>query len=267
MTLLALLRTVAYAWRQDALAANAQAVLTLGKELHGRLATMGRTSPGWAAPSTPPPARTTRRSSSLETRVLVSARRFADLHVVDGDLPTPAPVEPAAVRGQRARAGGVGRRADRRVRRPRRPRRARAARRARADPDAATAGRSRRVAPTRRRARTLRSRRARRTRLTPAWSTLRRVRRAGRPATAAVAARAPGPARGLEVGAQLARQGEHQVLGRGADLLDVAEAVLGEQREHVSHQDLRHRGARRHADRGRRRRARPGRSRTARSTR
>ena len=40
-TALALLRTVAYAWKQDALAANAQAVLSLGKELHGRLATMG----------------------------------------------------------------------------------------------------------------------------------------------------------------------------------------------------------------------------------
>ena len=40
-TLLALLRTVAYAWKQDALAANAQAVLSLGKELYGRLATMG----------------------------------------------------------------------------------------------------------------------------------------------------------------------------------------------------------------------------------
>jgi len=32
--------------------------------------------------------------SSLETRVLVSARRFATLDVVDGDLPTPAPVNP-----------------------------------------------------------------------------------------------------------------------------------------------------------------------------
>src|SRR5690606_3002229 len=40
-TLLALLRTVAYSWRQEALAANAQQVLTLGKEIHARLATMG----------------------------------------------------------------------------------------------------------------------------------------------------------------------------------------------------------------------------------
>ena len=34
----------------------------------------------------------------------------------------------------------------------------------------------------------------------------------------------------LEVGAQLTRQREHEVLGRGAHLLDVTEAVLGQQR-------------------------------------
>ena len=33
-TLIALLRTVAYTWRQDALADNAQAVLAAGRELH-----------------------------------------------------------------------------------------------------------------------------------------------------------------------------------------------------------------------------------------
>src|SRR5690606_9928818 len=36
-TLLALLRTVAYSWRQQALADNAQRVLKVGKELHSRL--------------------------------------------------------------------------------------------------------------------------------------------------------------------------------------------------------------------------------------
>jgi DNA recombination protein RmuC len=94
MTLLALLRTVAYAWRQDALASNAQAVLTLGKELHGRLATMGLhlTKLGRAIDAAAGAYNQT--VSSLETRVLVSARRFADLNVVDGDLPTPPPANP-----------------------------------------------------------------------------------------------------------------------------------------------------------------------------
>ncbi|HEY5050581.1 MAG TPA: DNA recombination protein RmuC, partial [Acidothermaceae bacterium] len=41
-TLIALLRTVGYTWRQEALAANAHDVLTLGRELYARLSTMGR---------------------------------------------------------------------------------------------------------------------------------------------------------------------------------------------------------------------------------
>ena len=93
-TLLALLRTVAYAWRQDALAANAQQVLSLGKELHARIATLGthlaklgRTLDGAAAAYN-------QTVSSLETRVLVSARRFHDLDVTDADLPTPPPANP-----------------------------------------------------------------------------------------------------------------------------------------------------------------------------
>ncbi|MEN1975622.1 DNA recombination protein RmuC [Cellulomonas sp. P4] len=93
MTLLALLRTVAYAWRQDALAGNAQAVLDLGKELHGRIATLGGhlSKVGRAIDG----AATAYNQSiaSLESRVLVSARRLADLRVVDTDLPTPQPVE------------------------------------------------------------------------------------------------------------------------------------------------------------------------------
>ena len=40
-TLVALLRTVAYTWRQEALAANAAEVHQLGRELYQRLSTMG----------------------------------------------------------------------------------------------------------------------------------------------------------------------------------------------------------------------------------
>ncbi|HWJ84276.1 MAG TPA: DNA recombination protein RmuC [Cellulomonas sp.] len=94
VTLLALLRTIAYAWRQDALAANAQAVLTLGKELHGRLATMGGHLARLGRAIDGAADAYNKTVSSLETRVLVSARRFAELGVVDGDLPAPAPADP-----------------------------------------------------------------------------------------------------------------------------------------------------------------------------
>ena len=93
-TLLALLRTVAYAWKQDALAANAQAVLSLGKELHGRLATMGGhlSRLGHALENAATAYNQT--VGSLETRVLVSARRFAALGVVEGELDKLPPVDP-----------------------------------------------------------------------------------------------------------------------------------------------------------------------------
>jgi DNA recombination protein RmuC len=92
MTLVALLRTIAYAWRQEALAENAQRVLTLGRELHGRLATLG-THLGRLGRQIQGAADAYNGAvASLESRVLVSARRFADLEVVDGELPSPAPV-------------------------------------------------------------------------------------------------------------------------------------------------------------------------------
>lgn len=93
MTLLALLRTVAYAWKQDALADNAQAVLDLGKELHGRIATFGGHL-GKVGRSLDAAATAYNQAvASLESRVLVSARRFSDLRVVDQGLDTPPSVD------------------------------------------------------------------------------------------------------------------------------------------------------------------------------
>lgn len=92
-TLLALLRTVAYSWRQEALAENAQQVLDLGKELHGRLATLGGhlTKLGRALGTATVTYNET--IGSLERRVLVSARRLVDLGVVDAPLDGPAPLD------------------------------------------------------------------------------------------------------------------------------------------------------------------------------
>jgi len=93
MTLVALLRTVAYTWRQEALARNAQQVLTLGRELHGRLATLGG-HVGRLGRQLDGAVRAYNDSvSSLESRVLVSARRMADLKVTDDSLEAPTPVD------------------------------------------------------------------------------------------------------------------------------------------------------------------------------
>jgi DNA recombination protein RmuC len=95
-TLMALLRTIAYTWRQDALAQNAADVHALGRELHSRLATMGGhlTKVGSSLNT----AVTAYNSAvgSLEGRVLVTARRFADLQVTTAELTAPRQVETVA---------------------------------------------------------------------------------------------------------------------------------------------------------------------------
>ena len=92
-TLVALLRTVAYAWRQEALARNAAEIHALGRELHARLSTLGGHL-GKLGRSLDGSVRAYNDAvSSLESRVLVSARRFADLAVTSDDLETPEQVE------------------------------------------------------------------------------------------------------------------------------------------------------------------------------
>lgn len=84
-TLVAMLRTVAHAWREDALARDAQQVLVLGKELHDRLATMAGHL-GKVGKSLDQASRAYNSAiASLESRVLVSARRFGELqHLTNG---------------------------------------------------------------------------------------------------------------------------------------------------------------------------------------
>ena len=94
-TLIALLRTVAYTWRQEALASNAARVHELGRELHSRLATMGGHVAKLGKQLGGAVDAYNRTVSSLESRVLVTARRFGELGVGTELLDTPEQVERA----------------------------------------------------------------------------------------------------------------------------------------------------------------------------
>lgn len=86
-TLVAMLRTVAHAWKEDALAKNAQVVLNTGKELYDRLVTMGGhlSRVGKALDSATRSYNAT--VASMESRVLVSARKFGEMQQISQDLP------------------------------------------------------------------------------------------------------------------------------------------------------------------------------------
>src|SRR6201994_3764611 len=95
-TLVTMLRTAQYAWQQEALSQNARAVFDLGRELHGRIAGLGRNVDQLGRSLTRTVQAYNQTVGSLESRVLVSARRLSQLGVVDGELTAPAPVEEVA---------------------------------------------------------------------------------------------------------------------------------------------------------------------------
>src|SRR6202041_1417889 len=74
-TLVSMLRTVQYAWQQDALSHNARAVFELGRELHSRIAGLGRNVDQLGRSLTRTVQAYNQTVGSLESRVLVSARR------------------------------------------------------------------------------------------------------------------------------------------------------------------------------------------------
>jgi DNA recombination protein RmuC len=101
-TLIALLRTVAYTWRTDALTENAQAVLAAGREMHQRLGVLGGHLAKVGSSLESSVRAYNQAIGSLESRVLVTSRRFHDLKVVDEAVPAPdiidlAPRVPQAV--------------------------------------------------------------------------------------------------------------------------------------------------------------------------
>jgi DNA recombination protein RmuC len=92
-TLIALLRTVAHTWRQESLSRDAAAIHALGRELHGRLVTVGThldklgNQLGRAVDSF------NATVSSMESRVLVTARKLSDLQVSGVEVPEPNQID------------------------------------------------------------------------------------------------------------------------------------------------------------------------------
>jgi DNA recombination protein RmuC len=92
-TLIALLRTVAHTWRQESLSRDAAAIHALGRELHGRLVTVGGHLDKLGAQLGRAVDSFNSTVSSMESRVLVTARKLSDLQVSGVAVPAPAQID------------------------------------------------------------------------------------------------------------------------------------------------------------------------------
>jgi DNA recombination protein RmuC len=93
-TLIALLRTVAYGWRQEQVAESAREISELGRELHTRLSTMSDHFAKLGRSLDTAVKSYNDTMGSLERRVLVTARRFKEHGAVpSGELAELTPIE------------------------------------------------------------------------------------------------------------------------------------------------------------------------------
>src|SRR6185312_11564288 len=93
-TLIALLKAVAYGWNQEKLARNAKEISLLGKELHERLRNLGAHVENVGKGLDRAVESYNKAVGSLESRVMVSARKFAELGApVAGEIAELNPIE------------------------------------------------------------------------------------------------------------------------------------------------------------------------------
>ena len=93
-TLMALLRAVAYGWRQERLTAHAEEAGRLGKDLYERMASLAEHLNDVGQSLGKSVLAYNKAVGSLETRILPAARRFKELGVSsEKDIPSLGPVE------------------------------------------------------------------------------------------------------------------------------------------------------------------------------
>lgn len=92
MTLIALLRAVSFGWREEALVDNARVVAELGRDLHRRLGVLSEHLTGLGRNLDRAVGSFNQTVGSLESRVLVTARRLGELA---GPGPGPEPPRPS----------------------------------------------------------------------------------------------------------------------------------------------------------------------------
>ena len=92
-TLVSLLRTAQYAWQQAALSENARAVFDAGRELYERISGLGQHVDRVGKALSGAVTAYNQTVGSLETRVLVSARRLQQLGLVEAGQEAPRIVE------------------------------------------------------------------------------------------------------------------------------------------------------------------------------
>jgi DNA recombination protein RmuC len=96
-TLIALLKAINYGWNQEKLARNAKQISDLGKELHDRLRNLAQHISSVGTGLDRAVECYNKAVGSLESRVLVSARKFAELGAsVAEDIPELEPIETTA---------------------------------------------------------------------------------------------------------------------------------------------------------------------------
>ncbi len=111
-TLSALLRAIAYGWQQEQLKENAQKISDLGRELYERLSTMGDRFIDTGKALHKAVDAYNKTVGSLESRVLVSARKLKEMGGYSGDISelepvdsTPRPVEAEELKRLSAASG------------------------------------------------------------------------------------------------------------------------------------------------------------------